>query len=113
MITVELLYFDGCPSWQTAWDELGRVLAETRPGAAVYLRNIEDVPAGQLEGFAGSPTIWINGQDLEGYDGPSVMACRLYQENAGQGWPSLDLLRNARAAAGRQDHAQAKGSAKE
>jgi hypothetical protein len=112
MITVELLYFDGCPSWENAWCALGRVLAETRSVVTVHLRNIEDVPAKQRHGFAGSPTIRINGRDLEGWGGPPVMACRLYAENNGRGWPSPELLQGALTAAGQQDHPQAGGSKK-
>ncbi|MEX2501469.1 MAG: hypothetical protein WD336_03755 [Trueperaceae bacterium] len=93
MTTIELLYFDGCPSWEHAWDELGRALAHTGVDAAVHLRNVETLPDAERTGFAGSPTIRIDGVDLEGYDGPAVMACRRYQDNDGRGWPSAALLR--------------------
>lgn len=37
--------------------------------------------------------------DLEGYSGPGVLACRVYRENGGKGWPSKTLLERALVAA--------------
>lgn len=95
MRTIELLYFDGCPSWQEAWNELGRALAATRAPATVRLVNVADLPEPQKAGFAGSPTLRIDGRDLEGYDGPPVLACRRYPANEGRGWPSHEQLQRA------------------
>jgi hypothetical protein len=54
---------------------------------------VEDIDrAGELR-FAGSPTVKINGGDLEDYQGAGVIACRVYKENNGRGWPSKSLLR--------------------
>ena len=101
MTTIELLYFDGCPSWQHAWNDLGEALTATRLDATVRLRNIDDLPEDERQGFGGSPTLRINGRDLEGYDGPPVYACRRYLDNQGRGWPDPERLRPAiEAAAG-------------
>lgn len=56
------------------------------------LRDIGELEESEKVAFAGSPTIRINGRDLEGYDGPAVLACRRYPDNHGQGWPSRALL---------------------
>lgn len=90
---VDLYYFDGCPSWREAWRDLGDVLAETGIDAQVRLRDVTTLGDEPPRGFAGSPTIHVDGVDLEGYDGPGVMACRRYEENGGKGSPSLGLLR--------------------
>lgn len=104
MVTIELLYFDDCPSWERAWSELGRALTETGTDATVRLRNIADLAEDQRTGFAGSPTVRIDGVDLERYDGPTVMACRRYLDNEGRGWPSAERLRERLiAAAGASD----------
>lgn len=95
MQTIELLYFDGCPSWQEAWNELGRALAATRAPATVRLVNVTDLLEERQAGFAGSPTLRIDGRDLEGYDGPPVLACRRYTANEGRGWPSHEQLQRA------------------
>lgn len=99
MITIELLYFDGCPSWEHAWTELGRALAAAGTDATVRLRDINHLPENERTGFAGSPTLLIDGRDLEGYDGPGVMACRRYVSNEGRGWPSQALLQERLGAA--------------
>jgi hypothetical protein len=93
MIEVELLYFDDCPSWRTAWTELGQALVGLDLDASVRLRNIEHLTPDERSGFAGSPSIRVDGDDLERYGGAPLMACRRYLENAGQGWPSQKLLR--------------------
>lgn len=93
MKMIEVLYFDGCPSWKSAWAVLGTVLAESSIDATVRLRDVTVMPPEELGGFAGSPTIRVDGVDLFGYEGPSVMACRRYEDNGGQGWPSQEALR--------------------
>lgn len=94
-LTIELLYFDGCPSWRRAWRELGDALEATGIEATVRLRNIAEMPDSALQGFAGSPTLRIDGHDLEGYDGPPVIACRRYEHNDGRGWPAQARLQEA------------------
>ena len=93
MITITLYYFDGCPSWTHAWRDLGAVLAETGLDATVRLRDVMQLSDEERRGFGGSPTVHVDGVDLEGYAGEGVLACRRYEENGGQGWPSLELWR--------------------
>ena len=54
---------------------------------------VEDLDRARALQFAGSPTITVNGQDIEGNRGNGVLACRVYKENSGKGWPSKALLR--------------------
>jgi len=89
MERIELLYFDGCPSWHDAWSALGTVLAEMGCDVPVRLRDVTRMDPEELDGFAGSPTIRVDGADLFGYRGPMLMACRRYEEDGGQGWPSV------------------------
>jgi len=101
MTQIEVLYFAGCPSWQHAWAALATVLAESHCEASVRLRDVTTMAPVELAGFAGSPTIRVDGVDLFGYVGPAVMACRRYVDNDGQGWPSPEALRaRLRAARG-------------
>jgi hypothetical protein len=105
MVRIDVLYFDGCPSCAHAWSELGLVLASERLDASVRLLNVVDLDDSALHGFAGSPTIRVNGRDLEGYDGPAVMACRRYADNGGRGWPSRRVITRAVRAAREADGA--------
>lgn len=100
MTTITLYYFDGCPSWAHAWHDLGTMLAETGLDATVRLRDVMRLSDEERRGFGGSPTVHVDGVDLEGYAGEGVIACRRYAENGGRGWPSLELWRTRLAEAG-------------
>ena len=91
-IQIELLYFDGCPSYQTAWAELLEVISEHHLDTVVRPVNIDSLEKADTLKFAGSPTIKINGEDLESYNDQGVIACRVYEENGRRGWPSKALL---------------------
>jgi hypothetical protein len=104
MLTLDIvfLYFVGCPSYRRAWTDLLDAIAEGGYQVTIRPVEVEDPDmAAQLD-FAGSPSIRLNGRDLEGYEGPGVLACRVYRENGGVGWPSRELLAAglARAAKG-------------
>ncbi|MDA3948337.1 MAG: hypothetical protein PF508_03840 [Spirochaeta sp.] len=93
-VTLDLLYFDGCPSYRQAWNDILDVLVEEKIDASVRLVAVEDMDSARELQFAGSPTIKVNGKDLEDYQGEGVLACRLYKGNDGKGWPSKELLRD-------------------
>jgi hypothetical protein len=93
---VELLYFDGCPNHEALLPRLRELLASTKIAADVDLRKITDDETAQRERFLGSPTIRVNGRDIE----PAAerrtdygMKCRLYRTVAGvSGQPSDEWL---------------------
>jgi hypothetical protein len=79
-VKVELLYFDGCPSYEALLPEL-RELAAAR-GAELELRLVESHEAAEAERFLGSPTVRVDGRDVE----PAAadrddfgLKCRLYR----------------------------------
>ena len=91
-IRIALLFFEGCPSYKHTWNDLLDVITERNLDVTVRPINVDSAEKADALNFAGSPTIKVNGQDLEGYSGPGVMACRVYQENENQGWPSKSLM---------------------
>jgi hypothetical protein len=91
---IDLLYFEGCPSYEQTQADLAHVLADAGMDATVRLVEVQTLEEADALHFAGSPTVKVNGVDLEGYNGPGVMACRVYQENSSKGWPSRALLRS-------------------
>lgn len=93
-MNVELLYFEGCPHWHTASDRLQQVAAEH--GAIVRRRCVSEGER-VLFGFAGSPTILINGRDPFPGGAPTpVLSCRLYQTPDGPaGSPTIEQIRSA------------------
>jgi len=93
---IELLYFNGCPSWLTALKNLNSVLREEGITETVNVMEImNDEQAGQ-EKFLGSPSIRINGIDLwleqrENYS----LSCRVYATPEGvKGSPTIEMLRS-------------------
>lgn len=91
-IKVDLLYMSDCPSYRHVWSDLREVITQRNLDAAVRLVRVDTQEEADRLHFAGSPTIKVNGRDLEGYTGPGVLACRVYRENGGKGWPSQALL---------------------
>lgn len=92
---IDLLYFDGCPSYLQAWHDVAEVITGAGLDACVRLVNVDTLEKAAALHFAGSPTVKVNGRDLEDYAGDGILACRVYRENDGKGWPSRNLLRRA------------------
>ncbi len=83
---VELLWFEGCPNHEVAEALLRDVLREGGAPAPVTKIQVEDEATGDRVGFPGSPTIRIDGVDVE----PGFVdcedctpRCRVYQTEAG------------------------------
>lgn len=94
-MNVTLLYFDGCPNWETA-DEHLRSL-EPEVGFALERRRVETSEEAERVGFRGSPTIMVDGHDpFASGDEPLGLACRIYETPDGPaGSPTLEQLRAA------------------
>ena len=94
---VRVLFFDGCPSYKTAIKNLREVLAEAKVNADIELINVGSNEDAAAQKFLGSPTIQINGEDLEGPDAPNAsFGCRVYNEGGEvRGWPSKEQIRKA------------------
>jgi hypothetical protein len=96
---IEVLYFDGCPNHEVLLPRLRALLADGGISGGIDLRKITDDEAAQRERFLGSPTVRVNGHDVE----PDAeqrtdygMKCRLYRTPDGlSGQPPEDWLRAA------------------
>jgi len=98
-MTIELLYFDGCPNHEALLPRLREIMADSDIPDQVELRLIGDEDAAQRERFLGSPTVRVDGHDVE--CGPELrtdfgMKCRLYRTTSGlTGQPPEEWLRPA------------------
>ena len=96
---VEILYLDGCPNHRPAVERIREILAEGGISASLAEVNVPDLPAARRMGFLGSPTIRVNGLDVE----PAArsvrdygMMCRTYAVDGKRvGLPSREMLRRA------------------
>jgi hypothetical protein len=91
---IEVLYFEDCPNYLPALDRLKTLLREEGLSAEVSGIKVKDAPAAKALRFFGSPTIRINGLDIE-TDSRTVtetgFACRRYSG----GLPSEEMIRAA------------------
>ncbi len=104
---IELLYFDGCLAYQTALKYLKEVIAEKQLGAGVGMVKIESDEMALRTRFLGSPTVRLNGRDIEPGAGgikDFSMRCRLsLEDDKVNEWPSEKPIRRAIDEALRQE----------
>lgn len=96
---IEILYFEGCPNHRAAVERVREILEEESTPAEIIEVAVPDEASAQAHGFLGSPTIRIDGVDVEPGARSSKafgMACRTYLE-AGKrvGVPPRDWIRRA------------------
>ncbi len=97
---IDILYFNGCPNHAPALELVREVVAETGVEAIlteVEIKHVNDV--GRLA-FLGSPTIRVDGEDIElarREDENYAMSCRRYGNS---GVPSRELVLAALTASG-------------
>jgi hypothetical protein len=106
MLHVTFLYYEECPSHDVALDRLRQVIAEEGIEAEIEVIKVETDEQAQRLRFIGSPTILIEGRDID--PPPSnaryALTCRAYRLEDGRisPLPSPEMIRRAlRAAASR------------
>jgi hypothetical protein len=96
---IELLFWAGCPSTPRALADLRAALADAGADPdAVEVREVRTDGDAEREGFVGSPTIRIDGADLQPpADEPVALTCRVYRRRDGRvsPVPDPDDLRDA------------------
>jgi hypothetical protein len=94
-VTVELLYFHGCPHWKAADRHLRELAPELR--FRLEHRVVTGPEDAEAARFRGSPTILVNGRDpfAQG-DEAFGLSCRVYRTAGGPaGSPTIEQLRSA------------------
>jgi hypothetical protein len=92
-VTVELLWWEGCPSYERALDDLRAALSEHGLDPdSVEVRHIDSDEQAERERFPGSPTIRIDGEDVvpPGEGDPVGLTCRIYRLRDGRSSPTPD-----------------------
>jgi hypothetical protein len=92
---MEILYFDGCPTYLKAEETLRGVLEEEGVDAEVELVAVDTDEEAQELRFPGSPTIRVDGEDL--FPVPEraeyALGCRMYATPEGlRGSPTTEML---------------------
>jgi len=95
-LSVELLWWEGCPSTERALAELRAVLDELNLPDEVTMREIRTDEEAEAVAFTGSPTILIDGVELMDAlgrgagDEPAGLNCRVYVRRDGRVSPTPD-----------------------
>lgn len=96
---IEVLYLPGCPNHGPAVERLRTVLASEGITADVVEIAVNDAAASESLNFLGSPTIRVNGTDVEvplTVASPAGLSCRTYIDGAKtEGVPPIGLIRRA------------------
>lgn len=91
---IEILYLPGCPNYPPALDRLKRVLRQNGAVAEISEIEVKDADAARAVGFFGSPTIRIDGLDIDPESRnitETGLACRRYVD----GLPSEAMIDRA------------------
>jgi hypothetical protein len=80
-VTVEFLYWEGCPSHPEARELLDDVLRGRGLDVDVRTIHVGTREEAAALGFPGSPTIRVDGRDVDpaGADAPPSLSCRIYR----------------------------------
>src|SRR5829696_3380697 len=89
---VELLWWEGCPSTEKALADLREAMtALDLDPSSIAVREVATDEAAADEGFIGSPTLRIDGRDIQPpADEPAALTCRVYRLRDGRYSPTPD-----------------------
>lgn len=92
--SVELLYFDDCPSWSVALDNIKEALSKLEIPVNVSLIRIDTHNDAQKYEFSGSPSIRVNKKDIFPVSHTNyALMCRMYQAKEGfKGFPTVEMI---------------------
>jgi len=98
---IQLLFFDGCPSWQMGLENMKTALEMEQLDHSIDLVKVEDDSEAARLKFLGSPSFRVNGQDLWPEERDTyALSCRVYKTSEGMiGWPTVEMLRERLIAA--------------
>jgi len=96
MKRIELLWFHGCPNHEAARAMIDEAVTELWTEARVITIEVPDEEAGERTRFPGSPTIRVDGIDIDpGFEDceDCTPRCRVYATSAGlRGLPEREWL---------------------
>ncbi len=91
---IDLLYFDGCPSWQEGLVNLKTALINENLQAEINLVQVDDDAEAARLRFLGSPSFHVNGIELWPEQRAQYnLSCRVYSTPYGmRGAPTVEML---------------------
>jgi arsenate reductase len=77
-LAVEVLVFEGCPHAASTLDIVKRAVRRLAPHASVTRVEVDTPEHAAMIGFLGSPSVRVNGRDIEDCAGEGGLSCRTY-----------------------------------
>ncbi|HEV2405281.1 MAG TPA: hypothetical protein VGR88_07505 [Ktedonobacterales bacterium] len=89
-LTIEVLYFEGCPNYERAVALVRMALASENVTTPIQMIRVETDAEAHRQRFYGSPSVRINGEDIASLpeDATTGLACRVYRTPDGRMAPS-------------------------
>ena len=98
-MNIEILYFDECPNHGPTVERVKEALRQEGRTAQLVEVNVRDEATAQAMRFLGSPTVQIDGMDIEATARSSKdfgVMCRTYGDSGNRaGIPPINLIRAA------------------
>ena len=97
-MVIRVMTFEGCPNCEATKVLIEETVKELRVQADIEAIQVGNKEEAELYGFLGSPTIQVDGQEIEaGRRGEKAsFSCRVYRTpNGTSGVPPKNLLRDA------------------
>jgi hypothetical protein len=97
-VRLSFLYYEGCPSHDLALERLREVMAEESVPGDLEVFKIETEDQARQLRFVGSPTIRVDGQDIDPPSDPRyALTCRAYrlEDDRISPLPSKEMIRRA------------------
>jgi hypothetical protein len=97
-VRVSFLYYEECPSHELALERLREVMAEEGIRGEVEVFKVETEDEARQLRFVGSPTIRVDGRDIDPPSDPRyALTCRAYhlEDQRISPLPSKDMIRRA------------------
>lgn len=93
-LTIEFLYFDECPNYKRAHQNLQKALQDLGLSNPIVMVRVMETNYARYT-FPGSPTILVNGKDLfTGEEGVASYTCRIFDwEGKKYGFPPVDAIK--------------------
>ena len=91
---IDLLYFDGCPSWKSGLENLRSAIAREGLQANINVVQVTDDEQATRLRFLGSPSFVVDGVDLwQENRAAYYLSCRVYMTPEGvKGTPTIGML---------------------
>ncbi len=91
-VKVEIQFFEDCPNYKVMRENLKTALSGIEDKTELISTEVTETDTAQRIKFRGSPTLLINGTDIENFPAPenASLSCRYYPK----GVPDAEKIRN-------------------